>query len=266
MSFQNIKTMKNNFVLLLLPVIFMTSCVVSKNKYVEAENKISSLRKANSDLKDDLNNMQERLYLIEGANEAATEDLMLKDSILSQKENTLANQEAELKHLQKVIAEQKRQTKELHQKMLNALGSFKSDELQVYTKNNKVYVSMSEKLLFPSGSAVVNKEGKDALGKIATALNENNDINIAVEGHTDSIPIKYKFEDNWALSVARSNAIVRILINDYQVSPQRLTASGRAEFEPVADNSSPEGRAKNRRTEIVLAPKLDNLFNLMKTE
>jgi len=110
---------------------------------------------------------------------------------------------------------------------------------------------------------VVNDEGKEALEKVAEALNQNRDINVNIEGHTDSIPIRIKFEDNWALSTARSTAIVRLLTNTYQLDPTRITASGRSQYEPVADNSVPEGRAKNRRTEIVLAPKLDQLMQLI---
>lgn len=257
---------KEILVMALAGISVAGSSCVAKKKYLEAENTISGLRKENADLKEDISNMKERLYLMEDANNTAANELTSKDSLLYLKENALKSQEQQLKDLQALIDKQKKQTQELHRKMLNALGGFKSDELYVYTKNNKVYVSMSEKLLFPSGSAVVNKEGKEALGKIAQALNDNNDINITVEGHTDSIPIKIRFEDNWALSVARSNSIIRILVNDYQVVPEKLTASGRAEFEPVAENGTPEGRSKNRRTEIVLAPKLDELFNLMKTD
>lgn len=248
---------------LLLISMFGTSCV-AKRKYLDAENTIANLQKKNTDLSDDIKNLKERLYLMEDANTSAANELSTKDSLILLKEKNLASQEEKLKELQAAIDRQKKVTKDLHQKMLNALSGFKSDELFVYTKNNKVYVSMSEKLLFPSGSATVNKEGKEALGTIAKALNENQQINVTVEGHTDSIPIKIRFEDNWALSVARSNSIIRILINDYLVDPHRLTAAGRAEYEPVAENSLPEGRAKNRRTEIVLAPKLDELLNLMK--
>jgi chemotaxis protein MotB len=123
---------------------------------------------------------------------------------------------------------------------------------------------MQESLLFPSGSAVVNPKGKEALATLANALNQNPDINVIVEGHTDSVNIhNAKFEDNWALSVGRSTAITRILINDYYVAPQRITASGRSQFEPIADNTTPEGRARNRRTEIILAPKLDELMKLI---
>jgi chemotaxis protein MotB len=110
---------------------------------------------------------------------------------------------------------------------------------------------------------MVNPKGKEALGTLAQVLNMNPDINVVVEGHTDSIPIKMKFEDNWALSVARSTAIVRLLTDTYQVSPERVTASGRSKYEPLDTNSTPEGRQKNRRTEIILAPRLDELMKLL---
>jgi len=132
-------------------------------------------------------------------------------------------------------------------------------------KNGKVYVSMQESLLFPSGSAVVNQKGKDALAKLAGVLNTNPDINVEVEGHTDNKPIKTaQYPDNWALSVGRATAIARILINDYTVTPARITASGRGEYDPVADNSTDGGRAQNRRTEIILEPKLDDLMMLIR--
>ena len=147
--------------------------------------------------------------------------------------------------------------------MADALVGFNASELSVAVKNGKVYVSLQEELLFPSGSAVVNKKGKEALGKLADVLNSNPDINVEIEGHTDSIPIRGKYADNWALSVARSTAIVRILTDDYNVNPVRVTASGRSKYDPVDTNDSPEGRARNRRTEIILAPKLDELMKLI---
>ncbi|MBD0287830.1 MAG: OmpA family protein, partial [Flavisolibacter sp.] len=141
--------------------------------------------------------------------------------------------------------------------------AFKPEELSVFVKNGKVYVSLQESLLFPSGSAVVNPRGKEALGKLAQALNSNPDIGVLIEGHTDSIPIKGRYEDNWALSTARATAIVRILTSTYGVDPTRVTASGRSKYEPVDTNETPEGRARNRRTEIILAPKLDELMRLL---
>lgn len=151
----------------------------------------------------------------------------------------------------------------LKKKMAEALGGFSANELTVSQKNGKVYVSLSESLLFPSGSAVVNEKGKEALSKLAAVLVLNPDIAINIEGHTDSIPIRLKYEDNWALSTARATSIVRILVNDYKVDPRNVVASGHSMYDPVATNSTPEGRAQNRRTEIILSPKLDELYNLI---
>jgi chemotaxis protein MotB len=147
--------------------------------------------------------------------------------------------------------------------MADALVNFNSNELSVTMKNGKVYVSLQENLLFPSGSAVVNPKGKLALGKLAEVLNNNPDINVNIEGHTDSLPIRTRFEDNWALSTARSSAIVRVLTKDYKVDPVRVIASGHSSYDPVDSNSTAEGRARNRRTEIILTPKLDQLYDLI---
>jgi chemotaxis protein MotB len=246
-------------------LIMGTACV-SKKKFLEAESTIAQYQRKNTELQEDIKQLKSRLELMEEANNSASSTIDAKDQELQQKSAALQDQEAKLKELQQLIDLQKQKTKALQEKMAKALGNFSSDDLTVFTKNGKVYVSMSEKLLFPSGSAVVNKEGKEALAQIATALNENTDININIEGHTDSIPIKIRFEDNWALSVARSTSILRILTSDYQVDPTRITASGRSQYEPIADNANPEGRAKNRRTEIILAPKLDLLMDLIQTD
>jgi chemotaxis protein MotB len=239
-----------------------TGCV-SKKKFEESQAALSNARKRNSELSEDLTNAKGRLQLMEEANASAADQLDEKDRLLSKNEQELAAQQERLKQLQSLIDQQKAQTEALRKKMSDALGNFSSDQLSVFTKNGKVYVSLSEKLLFPSGSAVVNAEGKEALERVAQALNENRDINVNIEGHTDSIPIKIRFEDNWALSVARSTAIVRLLTTVYAVDPARITASGRSQYEPVDDNGTQEGRARNRRTEIILAPKLDQLMQLI---
>lgn len=248
-----------------------TSCV-SKKKFIDAENTISSLRGTNKELRDDIQNLKDRLQLMEEANNNAALTIGEKEALLNQtsaalqdKDAKLKDQAARLQELQNILDQQKRKTEALHAQMAKALGNFNSDQLSVIQKNGKVYVSMSEKLLFPSGSAVVNKDGQEALRQIAQALNENTDININVEGHTDSIPIKGRFEDNWALSVARSTAVIRLLSNQYGVAPERITSSGRSQFEPIDDNSTVEGRARNRRTEIILAPKLDLLMELIES-
>jgi len=131
-------------------------------------------------------------------------------------------------------------------------------------KNGKVYVSLSDKLLFKSGNASVEDKGKDAIKKLSEVLNKNTDIDIAIEGHTDNVSIKTNlYKDNWDLSVARSTNIVRMICDEFGVESKRVTASGKGEYFPVANNETPEGRAKNRRTEIVLSPKLEELFKLL---
>lgn len=268
-----VKFIMKKFVLytgaILLSSILFASCVSSK-KYNAAQASIEALNKYNRELKGDLQNTNDRLKLMEQAYEAAVGEISLKDSSLTNQSSQLASQQSELlrkqeelQRLQQLIDQQKQQTEKLRQKMAEALGGFNSDQLSVFTKNGKVYVSLSEKLLFPSGSAEVNKEGKEALGKIAEALEQSPDININIEGHTDTVPIKLRFQDNWALSVARSTAVLRILTQNYQMDPKRFTASGRSQYEPVADNDSSEGRALNRRTEIILAPNLSELMNII---
>lgn len=193
-----------------------------------------------------------------------SEDLKAKSAELNAKEKMLAEREASLNEMKKVIARQDSITKRLNNILRDALLSFKSDELSVEVKNGKVYVSLSDKLLFKSGSAAVEDKGKDAIKALADVLAKNQDIDILIEGHTDSNPIKTPiYNDNWDLSAARAISIVRILTNDYKIAPTRLIASGRGEFSPKATNATAEGRAKNRRTEIILSPKLDELMKLL---
>lgn len=261
---------------ILLPIVLLTgfsmffSSCVSMKKYKEAEDRISSLNRTQRELRADLEAANSRIDLMEQANLDALNQIANKDKMidsvqseLNMYSSALEDQHKTLVQLQGMIDRQKAQTELLRQKMTEALGGFSNDQLSVYTKDGKVYVSLSEKLLFPSGSANVNQEGKEALEILANALQEQPDIHINIEGHTDSIPIKVRYEDNWALSVARSTAIVRMLTNDFNIDPIRIIASGKSQYDPIADNSTEEGRAKNRRTEIILAPKLDQLMEIL---
>lgn len=190
-----------------------------------------------------------------------------KSEELAKKEQLLADREKALKEMQQVISRKDSITNRLNEILRNALLGFNSDELSVEIKNGKVYVSMSDKLLFKSGSAAVESKGIEALKVLADVLNKNADIDILVEGHTDSIPIKTAlFKDNWDLSVIRATSITRTLTDDYKVAATRVTASGKGDVFPKADNSTPEGRAKNRRTEIILSPKLDEIMNLLNSK
>jgi chemotaxis protein MotB len=183
---------------------------------------------------------------------------------LGEKSREIQDKERMLREMQAIISRQDEMTRRLNETLRNALLGFASDEITTEIRDGKVYVSLSDKLLFKSGSAAVEAKGVDALAKVAEVLNSNPDIQILVEGHTDNVPIKTaQYKDNWDLSVARATSITRLMNEKYKVSATRLTASGRGEFYPRASNDTPEGKAQNRRTEIILSPKLDEIMNLL---
>jgi len=259
-----------NLLLFLLPafLIMSVSSCVSNKKFLSARDQAhrDSLMMASQLAAEQTRNSQleGKIGQLKASGEFTNSQLNQSQDEIASQQQRLKEQQARLQQLQSLIDQQQKATEALRAKIADAMKGFNSDQLQVFTKNGKVYVSMQESLLFPSGSAVVNPKGKEALGTLATALNQNPDINVMVEGHTDSVDIHTaKYEDNWALSVGRSTSITRVLTHDYNVAPQRITATGRSQYEPVADNATPEGRAKNRRTEIILAPKLDELMKLI---
>lgn len=202
------------------------------------------------------------------------EDRLIRlESSLDQKKRNLetlqeeyAAQNSRLMELERVLHQKDSVMNGLRAKVSQALYAFADDELTVELRNGKVYVSLEEKLLFGSGSYKVGAKGKEALKKLAGVLAQNPDIQILIEGHTDTVPINSTSDlmiDNWDLSVKRATSIVRILLDQTGIDPKRLTAAGRGEYLPVADNKVAEGRQKNRRTEIILTPRLDELFNLI---
>jgi chemotaxis protein MotB len=232
----------------------------TKEELAKAKQQVGQL---NDDL-DAAKKSYEQLKLASGAQVAGlSSDLAAKQAELAEKERLLKNREERLKTLEEIVKKQDELMNALSDRVKQALMGFDADELTVEMRDGKVYVSMSDKLLFKSGSDAVEPKGVEALAKIAEVMIKNTDINMAIEGHTDSIPIKTnRFKDNWDLSVARSVSVVRLL-QDKGVDPKRITASGKGEYTPVGDNTTKEGRAKNRRTEIVLAPKLNELMQLL---
>ncbi len=230
----------------------------------------SDLASANSELADISKQLEkakkeyDQLKLASGAKVAGlSSDLATKQAELDAKEELLKNREERLKMLEEIVRKQDELMNALSDRVKKALMGFDADELSVEMRDGKVYVSMSDKLLFKSGSDAVEPKGVEALQKIAEVMIKNTDINMAIEGHTDSIPIKTnRFKDNWDLSVARSVSVVRLL-QDSGLDPQRVTAAGKGEYTPIGDNSTKEGRAKNRRTELVLTPKLNELMQLL---
>lgn len=174
---------------------------------------------------------------------------------------------ARLNELERILSRKDSAVNALRQKVSAALLGFANQGLTITQKNGKVYISLEEKLLFKSGSTVVDAKGVSALKNLARVLEQNTDINIMIEGHTDDVPVikGSTFKDNWDLSVQRATSIVRILLDGTTINPKRLVASGRGEFMPVDAEKSADARQKNRRTEIILTPKLDELFSILET-
>ena len=266
-------------------LIAVTSCV-SKKKYMVAENgrlaalsrervlnrnlgqqkdEIAKLKQQITDLMSDTTRLGQairdyRKSLYSNLSEQEKLNMLLKEKM-----EKLAEREATINKLQAEVDAQNARLQSLLNSVKDALLGFSSDELTVTEKNGKIYVAMSDKLLFESGSAQVNKQGKEALGKLAEVLKKQHDIDVFIDGHTDNKPIKtVQFKDNWDLSVVRATSVVRILTKDYGVNPLQILPCGRGEFMPVDNNESVEGRAHNRRTEIIMAPKLDKLMDILK--
>ncbi|MFC2116291.1 OmpA family protein [Bacteroidota bacterium] len=173
-----------------------------------------------------------------------------------------------LVELEQILNAKDQQMRSLKDAISAALYGFEKEGLSVYTKNGMLYVSMDEKLLFQTGSIEVDPRGVEALNTLAEVLEKNRDINITVEGHTDDVPVRTNasFADNWDLSVKRATSIVRILLDNSTIEPTRIVASGRGEFLPIDNAGTAEGRQKNRRTEVILTPRLDELYNLLESD
>lgn len=178
----------------------------------------------------------------------------------------LKKREQRLKEVEEILRKRDEATNKLKEKLQQALLGFTKSGLTVDIRNGKVYVSLMDKLLFPSGSIIIDEKGKQALSQLASVLKQQPEINIAVEGHTDSQKITNlgQIKDNWDLSVLRSTSVVRYLTEVSKVEAVRMTATGKGEFQPLGPNTSAEARSKNRRIEIVLSPKLDELYDLIK--
>ena len=210
--------------------------------------------------------------------EQAQNDLLTKEDELNNLSNSLAEKQlalekaqeelearsARVAELESIINKKDSMVTVLKQRISKALIGLEGEGLTVVQKNGKVYISLEEDLLFASGKYQVGTAGVSALNKLSAALADQKDLEILVEGHTDSIPIsKGTVKDNWDLSVLRATAVVNVLMSNPNLNPIQLTAAGRGEHMPFKSNAAPEGRAANRRIEIILAPNLDDLFDLL---
>lgn len=198
--------------------------------------------------------------------EAKEKALNAKEMHLSELQNALDERTAEINELEALLSQKEVQMSKLRNAVSNALAAYEGKGLSITHKNGKIYVSMENKLLFDSGSWGVGSTGKTAVQKLAAVLKDNRDIEVLIEGHTDNVPYSGGvLLDNWDLSVKRATAIVRILENN-GVDPLQIIAAGRSKYLPVADNQTSEGRAKNRRIDIILSPNLDEINNLLNKE
>ena len=276
--------MKNFLILAACSCLLLTSCVTSK-KYAELEskqkstqdllntatvklndclseksglsaenstlkNQVSSLNATNGDLIKQIGDFTD--LTIKGAEN-------LEKSLESMKEKDVT-----INKLRDAITRRDSVNLALVQSLKGVLGDLNDTDIEVNVEKGVVFVSISDKLLFKSGSINVSSKAREVLGKIATVVNNKPDFEFLVEGHTDSQSIKTDcMKDNWDLSVLRATTVVRILQDDFGVAPERMTAGGRSQYIPKASNETSETRAKNRRTRIVVLPKLDQFYSMI---
>ena len=188
-------------------------------------------------------------------------NLMGKEDSLAGLGRSLAEREAKLAELQAELSKKDQAMKGIKERVSKALVGFEGKGLTVQQREGKIYVSLENKLLFPSGSTVVDQQGRDALQKLAKAIENEKDLNILVEGHTDTDKVLpgASYKDNWDLSVMRATSVVRILQEGTRLDPKRVTAGGRGEYIPL----DPNDKAKNRRIEVILSPNLEALYKLV---
>ena len=233
-----------------------------------AENTALSIKMDN--LKDSFSalekNSNESLKANMTKNRELLDQLEAKEKALALEQDKLNKNAQRLKELEALIAAKEASMRKLKETLSKALNSFEGKGLTVEQKNGKVYVSMENKLLFKSGSWAVGTEGKTAVVAVGKVLGDSPDIAVLIEGHTDDDPFggSGPIADNWDLSTKRATAIVAILSENKAVKKQNLTAAGRGEFSPLASNATAEGKAKNRRIEIILTPRLDEIAEMLK--
>ncbi|MAQ76429.1 MAG: cell envelope biogenesis protein OmpA [Aquimarina sp.] len=242
----------------------------------ELQRKYDATLASYNSLKDSYDALEKNSSAAIAANSKKNRELLAQ---LEQKEQALAQERNRLDQLQRdlqarskrvdelegLIAAQDAKMQALKTAISNALRNFEGKGLTVEERNGKVYISMENKLLFDSGSWAVGSQGRQAVKQLGSVLAENPDIAVLIEGHTDNVPYmgNGQLSGNWDLSTKRATAIVNLLLENSQIDPKNLTAAGRGEFSPIASNETTEGKAKNRRIEVILTPKLDEITKLL---
>jgi chemotaxis protein MotB len=262
---------------------FVKDSIRIHKKVTDLENEVAQLERQYKDLESTheallRGNARETRRLLNEL-QSTQEDLSKKQQLLKELEANVAGQRQDVNRLQaelearnarllemeEMLYQKDKILDDLREKVAEALLGFEGQGLTVTRKDGKVYVSLEEKLLFKSGSTVVDPNGVRALKQLAAVLARNRDIHIMIEGHTDDVPFRKgsSIKDNWDLSVLRATSIVRILLDGSGIDPTRITVAGRGEFLPVDSADTPEARRKNRRTEIILSPDLSELYRIL---
>ena len=265
------------FALILLSGLALTSCVSNK-KFRALQDQLKSTEdllntatiKLNSCLKDK-ELLQSNNELLRKNNDGLLTNLgnmtMLSQKGADNLERSLESikeKDLTIRNLRDAVTRRDSINLALVQSLKGVLGNLDDEDITVQVDKGVVYVSISDKMLFSSGSYNVTPRAREVLGKVAKVVNNKPDFEFMVEGHTDNVPIKNNcIRNNWDLSVLRATAVVNILQSDFGVAPSRMTAAGRGEYVPVTSNATPEGRAINRRTRIVVLPKLDQFSNMI---
>ncbi|WP_203296626.1 OmpA family protein [Luteirhabdus pelagi] len=277
--------MKKVLILAACTGLLLTTSCVSKKKYAELEDKQektqdllntatvklndclsekSALTAQNSSLKSQVKSLEETsASLIKQIGDFT--DLTKKGAENLEKSlESLKEKDLTIRKLQDAITRRDSVNLALVQSLKGAVGSMDDDDIEISVEKGVVYVNISDKLLFNSGSYQITSRAKEVLGKVAKVVNNKPDFEFLVEGHTDTVPISTNcVKDNWDLSVLRATAVVRTLQNEFGVEPARMTAGGRSEYVPISSNDNAEGRARNRRTRIVVLPKLDQFYTMI---
>lgn len=271
----------NKLVSLFFLTLFLSSCVVlSPKKYKALLAERDSLSTSLNDANARIESLEEQIFRLKSDTallHSEIADLNSKITGLNSNNATLRasssklsedlkRREARLKEVEDILRKRDEATLALKDKLQKALLGFQQSGLSVEVRNGKVYVSLTDKLLFSTGSIVIDEKGKQALTGLATVLKSQPEINISVEGHTDNQRVVNlgQIKDNWDLSVLRATSVVRYLTETEHIENTRITATGKGQYQPIEDANTPEARSRNRRIEIVLSPKLDELYDLIK--
>lgn len=242
-----------------------------REKFVAIEQNLEETEDSLNQKQQKIEQLESSLDLLKLNSETRLNERIKENEVLMQKiaerENELSDRIARVDELEGLITSQKEAMRNLKEKLSDALLNFEDKGLTVEARDGKVYVSMENKLLFKSGSWTVGAEGRTAIEELGNVLSDNPDISILIEGHTDNVPYRGKgsLKGNWDLSTKRATAIVNQLLENPYILPQNLTAAGRGEYLPIAPNSTREGRAANRRIEVVLSPQLDEIKQIINT-